>query len=397
MPSAHITKRFIAGLHETPDKAVLYWDDDLAGFGLRVAPGGTKAFVVQFRQGHQTKRKTLGSTRVLAVDRARKAAKDLLAAVRLDKALPVSRPNPPFGEALDGFLGFVRAKRAPRTAEDYEQRIEAHIRPQFGSKRIRNITRSEIERWHEGKANTPRSANYLLAILVAAFSYAVRVRIIDNAEHPARGIPKFEEKERRRYLTLDEIAAFGIALKALEKEQAVSPWSAAALRLLVLTGARSGEILNLKWEHVDLALLELNLPTSKTGAKKIKISTAAAQILQTIPRIGGVEWVIPGRRHGKRMTSLQRPFSYVTAKAGIQDIRIHDLRHSAASIATSAGVGLPIVGALLGQSQAYTTQRYSHIHDEAQRGAAEVIAGKVSKLLDVRPLRKAKREGRHAT
>ncbi len=390
MPNAHLTKRFIAGV-QAPDKAtVLYWDDLVAGFGLRVAPGGTKAFVVQFRQGHQTKRKTLGTVDVLALDRARKAAKDLLAAVRLGGALPSSRPNPPFWEVLDGFLGFVRAKRAPRTAEDYAQRIEARIRPQFGSKRIRNITRSEIERWHQGKANTPRSANYLLAILVATFSYAVRVKIIDDAEHPARGILKFEENERKRYLTLEEIAAFGRALKDLEKEMAVSPWAAAALRLLVLTGARSGEVLSLRWQHVDLARAELNLPMSKTGAKRVTLSAAAVQVLRAVPRIQGIDWVIPGRRHGERMTSLQRPFGYITKRAGIKEIRIHDLRHSAASIATSAGVGLPVVGALLGQSQAYTTARYSHIHDAAERHAAEVIGRKVGPLLHLVSNRRGK-------
>lgn len=395
MPTANLTKRFIADL-PTPEATTIFWDDDLPGFGVRVSTGGTKAFVVQFRRGRETTRKTLGSVDILALDRARRAAKDMLAAVRLGHTLPGTKPNPIFDEVLDKFLGFVKAKRAPSTAFEYEQRIKLHIRPKFGSKRIRNITRAEIEQWHESKSNTPRNANYVLAILVATFSYAVRVKIIDDAEHPARGIPKYEENERRRYLALDEIAAFGVALKEFEDERSVSPWAAAALRLLILTGARSGEILNLKWDYIDFSASELNLPTSKTGAKTIKLSSAAVQILRSIPRIDGVDWVIPGRRHGQRMTSLQRPFGYVTTKAGIKNVRIHDLRHSAASIATSAGVGLPVVGALLGQSQAYTTARYSHIHDAAERGAAEIIAGKVGKLLNVVPLRKAKRGGGHA-
>lgn len=397
MPSAHLTKRFVAGIAAT-DVTIIYWDDQLAGFGVRVAAGGHKAFVVQYRQGHRTTRKTLGSTEVLALDRARRTAKDLLAHVRLGQTLPASRPNPLFGEVLNRFLAFVEAKRAPRTALDYRQRIDAHIRPRFGSKRVRDITRAEIEQWHQGLASTPRNANYLLAILVATLSYAVRAKdekskqsILDEAEHPAYGIDKYKENKRTKYLTLDEIGAFGIALRALEDERTVSPWAAAALRLLILTGARSGEILTLKWDHVNFPEGVLNLPTSKTGAKTIQLSGAALQVLKSIPRIDGVEWVIPGRRHGQRMTSLQRPFGYVTKRAAIKDCRIHDLRHSAASIATSAGVGLPIVGALLGQSQAYTTQRYSHISDDASRRAAEVIAGKVGGLINVVPLRKRRK------
>ena len=391
MPTIRLTKRTVADIAAS-QVTEIYWDSELAGFGLRVSPGGTKAFVVQFRDGTTTKRKTLGGIDVLALDRARNAAKDVLAAVRLGESLPLKKSDgAPFGEILDKFLEFTKAKRAPRTYEDYKERIENFIRPAFGSKRINRITRSEIESWHEGKAGTPRTANYLLAILVAAFSYAVRIKVIADADHPARGIPKYPENKRTRYLTLDEIERFGTALAELEIKRGVSPWAAAALRLLILTGMRSGEVLGLKWDYVDLSAGTIHLPASKTGAKAVTISRAAVCILEGIPKVEGVDWIIAGRRHGEPMTSLQRPFLSVIAKAKIAAVRIHDLRHSAASIATSAGVGLPVVGALLGQSQAYTTERYSHIDDSAERHAAEVIAGKVGSLLNVVPLMK-KRE-----
>jgi integrase len=376
-----LTKRSIDDLIPS-DRVDLFWDEELAGFGVRVSPGGTKAFVVQFRDGTVTKRRTLGSVKTLALDRARNAAKDVLAAVRLGEVLPLKKGDgPPLNDVLDRFLAFTEAKRSPRTASDYRTRIDGHIRPEFGSKRINRITRAEIEAWHEGKAGTPRTANYLLTILVAAFSYAVRMKIITDAEHPARGIPKYPENKRTRYLSLEEIGRLGKALNELEADKKVSPWAAAALRLLVLTGMRHGEVLGLKWGYVDLERSELHLPTSKTGAKTVKLSGAAARVIARIPKIEGNEWVIAGKRHGEHMMSLQRPWEEVLAASGLTAVRIHDLRHSAASVATSGGIGLAVVGSLLGQSQAYTTQRYSHIHDAAERHAAEVIADQVAPLL----------------
>jgi integrase len=392
MPAMRLTKTSIRDLVPS-GRVELWWDEDLPGFGVRVSSGGTKAYIVQWREGRETKRQTLGSIEVLALDRARNAARDMLAAARLGEKVPnrSQEAAPKFGDVIDQFLRYAEAKKAPRTAADYRDRIERHIRPAFGAKRIDRITRAEIERWHEDRAATPRAANYALAILVAIFSYAVRVKIIKDADHPARSIPKYAETKRTRYLDLEELSHFGKALAGLETQKKVSPWAAAALRLLVLTGARSGEILTLKWEHVDLKARALRLPTSKTGAKTITLSNAAAQVLEAVPRIEGVPWVIAGRRHGERMTSLQKPFGSVCEAAGITGLRIHDLRHSAASIATSAGVGLPVVGALLGQSQAYTTQRYSHVHDSAERQAAEAIAERAAPLLNVVPLARTSR------
>ena len=390
MSGTAITKRAIEAL-EPGEKIAFTWDRDVRGFGVRVSPGGTKAFIVQYRDGTKTVRKTLGTYPTMAVDKARKAASDVLAANRLGETLPIMRGGgKPFGEVLDLFIANAEAKKAPRTAADYKARIDRYIRPKFGSKRIGQISRLAIERWHEGMATTPSQANHLLTIVVAVFSYAAKNNLIKHTDHPALGISKYRENKRERYLTLDEVKAFGEALKELEAARKVSPWAAAALRLLALTGARSGEILTLKWDYVNLDSALLDLPTSKTGAKKIKLSSAAVDVLRAIPKVAGVEWVIVGRKFGEPMTTLQRPFGAVCKKAGIEGLRIHDLRHSAASIATSGGVGLPVVGALLGQSQAYTTQRYSHIHDDAERAAAEVIASKVGALVGTSPLRVVK-------
>ncbi|MFG1204409.1 tyrosine-type recombinase/integrase [Xanthobacter aminoxidans] len=391
MATARLTKAFLKGLGAT-GRADFWWDDELSGFGVRVAPAGKAAFVVQYRQRGATKRVTLGAVDVVNLDRARERAKEILAAVALgQEPFPREAATPTFGAVADDFLAFTRAKRAERTAEDYEKLLATKVRPTFGARPIGEITRAEVEKWHEGMKATPRRANYALTLLVAVFSFAVKRQVLGAHDHPALGITKFGENKRDRYLTLEELSRFGAALAELEAERTVSPWAAAALRLLILTGARSSEILTLEWEFVDLARGVLRLPTSKTGRKDIVLSSAAVAVLKVVPKVEGCAYVIAGRRHGERMTSLQRPFGAVCKKASISGLRIHDLRHSAASIATSAGVGLPVVGKVLGQSQAYTQQRYSHIHDSAERAAVETIAAAVGPLVGTGGIRRAKK------
>lgn len=391
MATAKLTKAFLKTIEPT-GKTDFWWDEELPGFGVRIAAGGKAAFVVQYRERKATKRVTLGGIDVVNLDRARERAKEILSAVALGQApFPEEKETPTLRSVADDFIAYTEAKRAERTAADYRAVYDRHIKPTFGTKRIGDITRAEIEKWHEGMKGIPRRANYALTILVAMFSFAVRRKIIGQHDHPALGITKYAENKRDRYLSLDELKRFGDALAELEAERTVSPWAAAALRLLILTGARSSEILTLEWEWVDLERGVLRLPSSKTGRKDIVLSGTAVAVLKAVPKVEGVPYVIAGRKHGERMTTLQKPFGAVCAKADIKGLRPHDLRHSAASIATSAGVGLPIIGKVLGQSQAYTQQRYSHIHDSAERAAVETIAAHVAPLIGTGALNKAKR------
>jgi integrase len=381
VPTAKLTKAFLKTLTST-GQIDFYWDEDTPGFGVRVSSGGKAAFVCQYRAKGATKRVTLGGTDIVKLDRARDRAKEILAAVALgQEPFPEEKTTPHLKDVAADFLASAKAKSAARTAKDYEAVFKQHIEATFGDQPIGEITRASIEKWHEELKGIPRRANYALTVLVAMFSFAVRRRILGHHEHPALGIRKYAENKRTRYLSFDELGRFGAALKDLQSERKVSPWAAAALRLLILTGARSSEILTLKWSFVDLERGILHLPTSKTGKKDIVLSAAAVGVLKAIPKVEGVPYVVAGRRHGERMTSLQRPFALVCERAKVSGLRIHDLRHTAASVATSAGVGLPVVGRLLGQSQSYTTQRYSHIHDSAERAAAEVIADKVLPLI----------------
>lgn len=224
---------------------------------------------------------------------------------------------------------------------------------------------------------TPYQANRLIALLSKMFSWSGRRGEIN----PCTGIERFVEKKRRRYLSTAELGRLGEALAAFETEGGVSPHPIAAIRLLLLTGARLGEILTLRWNYVDRERGCLKLPDSKTGAKEIHLNEAAFAVLDAMPRELDNPYVIVGQRSGGHLVNLEKPWQRVRARAGLDDVRLHDLRHSFASIGAGAGLGLPMIGALLGHTQAATTARYAHLAVDPLRAANELIGQQLSALL----------------
>ena len=180
-----------------------------------------------------------------------------------------------------------------------------------------------------------------------------------TGSNPARHIKKYREQKRERYLTRQELQHLGAVLADPKTKAVESPFVIAAIGLLVLTGARLTEILTLRWDHVDLAHQVLRLPDSKTGAKLIYLNTAAINLLRTMPRMAGNPYVIAGKNRGARLINLQKPWRRIRGKANLADVRIHDLRHSFASVAAGTGMSLPMIGKLLGHSQPVTTARYA--------------------------------------
>jgi integrase len=164
-----------------------------------------------------------------------------------------------------------------------------------------------------------------------------------------------------------------------------SPHVIAAVRLLLFTGCRLGEVLTLRWEDVDFERGLLHLPDSKTGAKTVALAAPALQVLAEAPRLKGNPYVMPGEKVGRPWQDMQRPWRRIRARAGLPDVRLHDLRHSFASVGAAAGLGLPIIGALLGHTQAATTHRYAHLAADPLKEAADVIAGKIAQALKAKP------------
>ncbi len=228
-------------------------------------------------------------------------------------------------------------------------------------------------------------------MLSSLFTWAAREGYLGPGPHvnPCTGVEKFQEATRRRYLTPDELRRIGAALRVAERYHAIAPAGITAIRLLLLTGARVSEVLGLRWAEVDLDAGALNLPESKTGAKTILLSAPAIEVLKAWPHFAGSPFVFPGEgrgpHQGQHRVDLHGPWTWLRRRARIPDVRLHDLRHSYASVAVSNGQSLPMIGALLGHSQPATTARYAHLMDSPLRAASDTTAATIAAAMSRRP------------
>ncbi len=202
--------------------------------------------------------------------------------------------------------------------------------------------------------------------------------LASDGTNPCRYVEKYREEKRERFLSTAELANLAAVLDAAETNNTESPFVITAIRLAIFTGARIGEMLGLKWDHVDIERAMLLLPESKTGKKAIYLSPPALAVLAKVPRIEGNPFVICGDKHGAALVNIQKPWRRIRAKAGLPDLRIHDLRHSFASVAASGGLSLPMIGKLLGHTQAATTERYAHLAADPIRAANDAIGVRIA-------------------
>lgn len=416
MPVAKLSKRAIDALRPA-SKSFIAFDAELKGFGVRVQPSGLKSYVVEYRPGSGgrgvgKRRVTIGAATTLTPDEARNAARDYLAKVRLgsDPAAErkAERIAPSLAELIDGYMAEeVRPKRAAGTIAIYSLHFEKHVKPMLGAKKASLVTHADVARLHReiGRTRKP-TANRVVKVLSGLFSYGARRARIPKGINPAKGVEPFKEEGRERFLTGDELQRLGAALREAEtvgltwevrpdnpkakhapkienRREVYSPHVTGAIRLLLFTGCRLREILNLRWREVDFERGLLFLPRSKTGKKTVILNAPALAVLASLPRVGA--FVIAGARMDAPRSDLKRPWDAVAAKAGLAGVRLHDLRHSFASVGAGAGMGLPIVGKLLGHASAATTERYAHLDNDPLRAASERIAGQISAALDGRP------------
>ena len=372
---AKLTKRTVEA---APVRSTDYFifDEDLPGFGLRITPKGVKSFMIQYRKDGRTRRVTFGRAGILNPQKARTQAMELLAAVRAGEdpaqALRDERGAPTVADLCDRFMReHVKDHCKPSTAAEYRRSVELFIKPRIGSQKVGSIDRSDVTDLHYSMKDTPYQATRTLGVLSKMFNLAEVWGLRPDGSTPCRHVKKFKETKRKRYLSEAELRALGEALDDHEPE---FPSAVAALRLLILTGCRLGEILSLRWEHVELENGQLDLPDSKTGQKTIYLGTAAVAVLKAITPLADNPYVIVGGNAGDHLKDLQKPWRKIRASAGLQDVRIHDLRHTFGSAGVNDGMSLPIVGKLLGHTRPETTARYAHLADTALRLAAERIS-----------------------
>jgi integrase len=213
------------------------------------------------------------------------------------------------------------------------------------------------------------------------FSLAELWGLRPDGSNPRKHIKKYPEEKRERFLSAAELRRVGEVLKEMEAEGIELPSAILAVRLLIMTGCRLNEIMTLKWEFVDLTEKLLRLPDSKTGAKVVHLGHPAKELLEAADRIDGNPWVVTGTLPGQRLSDLQPFWQRVRARAGLKDVRIHDLRHTFASTAVASGQGLPMIGKLLGHTQVQTTARYAHLAAEPVKVAADSVANSLHQAL----------------
>ena len=382
MPKRHervITKRIVDAL-SVEGKDAVFWDRDLPGFGVRVYPSRVKVYVVQSRGPRGSKRITVGRHGDISADQARRRAAMMVDRIKRGEDPVPTTPAPELTVA-DLAERYMRQHVAvhckPSSAEIYQGALNIHILPALGEMAVGAVGREHVGALHYKMRGKPHAANMVLKVVAKMLSLAEDWGMRESGRNPCRSVHKYKTRPCERFLTDAEFGRLGRALDAMEAEGAVQPCAAAAIRLLVLTGCRRNEILDLHWDDVDPAAGELRLRDSKTGARMVPLTPAVRDVLANISRIADNPWVIPGKKPGDRLRNINKPWTALRVRAGLEGVRIHDLRHTWASRALALGESLPMIGRLLGHNRIETTARYVHLARDTEKASATKVGSSI--------------------
>ena len=372
-------------------------DETLRGFMLRVQAGGSRSWALRFRRdGNKPRRVTLGKVGTITTDQARAAALALLAR---EKAGGRFLPPPASGPTLARFAAEYVERRSPSwkpsTHAATMSYLHHSILPALGALRVDAVTRADVARWfYEYGRERPGGANRAHDILRDMFARTIAWgHRSEAAGNPCAGITRYRRPPRGRLLGEDDLARLGAVLR---RSAYASPVKVAAVRLILLTGCRSGEVRRLRWSDVKRDRLVLH--ESKTGPRQVLLGEAARELLDRVSKTRSGEWVFPGTAREAHMSkgALYLFWCGVRDEAGIAaDARLHDLRHSHASHAIMNGESLHMAGRLLGHRRAATTNRYAHLDDATLREAAERVAGEIARRLGAIQLKPGLRRDHH--
>lgn len=402
--ATRITDDLVKGLPLPASGNRVTYDDKVRGFGIRVTAGGAKAFVLNYRVAGRERRMAIGRYPDWSVESARKRAKELrqdvdrgidpLGAKQADRAAPT------VADLCERYIEEHLPDKRASSARDDRAMIDNIIRPKLGAEKVAEIDQARVRKLHRSLAATPYRANRVLALLSKMFSLSIGWKM--RGDNPAKGVKRFAEEKRERYLTPEDIGRLVAVLDAYADQGAAN-----IVRLLLLTGARSGEVRFARWTQFDLDEGKWVKPAAYTKQNKVHrvpLSDAARTLLKSMHDAAARdddgklknEYLFPGPVSGEPRTEIKDEWREIAIAAGLYDVvagknakgepvetkvvncRLHDLRHTYASLLVSSGLSLPIIGALLGHTQPGTTARYAHLMDNPLRQATNRVSDIVS-------------------
>lgn len=398
---AKITKRAVDALNPV-DRDLIVWDTELRGFGLRCRVNGGKFYVLKYRTTGRQRWVTLGRHGSLTPEIARQEARKLLGDVARGEdpadTRDEDRRDLTVTELCDIYVAEGCATKKATTISTDRGRIERHIKPLLGARKVRTVTRAHVERMMAdiaaGRTATDEKTGFrgraivkggrgtatkAVTLLGAIFTFAVNRGV--RLDNPCRGVRTFRPRKHERFLSLAELGRLGEALGEAENT-GENRNAIAALRLLAFTGCRKTEVLSLRWDYVDFERGCLRLPDSKTGARVIPLGAPALELLSSLPRFTESGYVFPATTGDGHFVGLPKIWRRIRDRAGLSDVRLHDLRHSFAAVGASGGDSLLMIGKLLGHNQAGTTQRYAHLADDPLKAAVDRISGTVAAAMN---------------
>ena len=377
-----LTKRIIDSLEVTGADHII-WDSQLSGFGIRISPKGRKTFVVQYRHHGKSKKVRLGKYGLVTVDQARKEAQTILGALASGKnpSIAVQRhiKSPTLYKVAKRFLDeYLAVRLKPGTQANYRQILKCYVLPVLGNRKIVNIHRTDIAALHLSLKDVPNQANRCVLVLSKIFNLCEEWGLREQSQNPCKHVQRYKENKRHRFLSKAELSHLWKILDKVALENTTSIYAVNAYKLLILTGCRLGEIQTLKWSYIRGHHVEF--PDTKTGYKRLPLNDAAIAIFKQTPQQPDNDYVICGEKAGSHIVNLQKSWRRIRKQAGLDDVRIHDLRHTFASHAVMGGTPLALVSRLLGHSKITTTMRYAHLADAELAKASNGIG---NQLLDI--------------
>lgn len=418
-----LTKRFVESVKLLATKNLTLFDDKLAGFGIRVMPSGRRFYFVQYRTvprlGCRSRWFTIGEHGKITADAARTKALQIIrdAADGRDPSgeRDAYRAAPTCNDLFDRYLAeHVEQKNRPTTRTEFKRIVDRDLRRQLGPLKVASVSRQDIDRVHRARCATPRQANLILAVCSKAFSLAELWQMRPENSNPCSKIERYPENHRERFLSTDELRRLGAALR--QAETAGLPWkggpadserrtlygrvTTAAIELLLFTGCRLSEVLNLRWDHVDFDQGTIALAETKSGRPRTVVMNAPArQVLRELEQVKTSEWVLPSSSDARRPLSkgaIEAAWTRIRAVAQIEDVRLHDLRHTVGTYAGQSGANSFLVRDLLGHTTLAMTGRYVNRADEPVRTLSNQIGERIAaglagrKDADVVPMKAAR-------